>query len=219
MTRSNDFMKLRYDLWEEGTDDLTLEQEAALLRIVLLIYRRGGPFPNKPETIARSLRKSARFTERIIGQLVELGKLKIEDGMIHNTRAINEVAEREARSRQMAQLGSAGGTTRARRQKQAAEAASVPVEPDHQDDIVFRAGSKMLTRAEIEELKDTFPHINVRGELAAIQGAIVKKDDWRGFIRSVLKNADTKAREAKLKIEAQARAPIAQRPAYRPPLV
>ena len=75
------------------------------------------------------------------------------------------------------------------------------------------------TRAEIEELKDTFPHINVRGELAAIQGAIVKKDDWRGFIRSVLKNADTKAREAKLKIEAQARAPIAQRPAYRPPLV
>ncbi len=40
-----EFYKMEYEAWDEGTDDLTLEQEGAYLRLCHQMYRRRGSIP------------------------------------------------------------------------------------------------------------------------------------------------------------------------------
>ena len=104
--KRKEFMKLFYEDWLEGTDGLTLEQEGAYLRIVIAIYKRGKPLPNRPVTIRHMLRKSKKWTEDTIAFLISEGKLKIDqDGCTRRQDGRVPCAERPERSSCLARRG------------------------------------------------------------------------------------------------------------------
>jgi uncharacterized protein YdaU (DUF1376 family) len=74
------------DDWLSGTLDLTLEQEAAYLRVCLLIYSRGGPIPDNERWLAGACRVSTRRWRALRQALVDAGKITIVDGLIHQSR-------------------------------------------------------------------------------------------------------------------------------------
>lgn len=89
-----DWYKMNPVDWNEGTNSLSLEQEAAYLRICNAIYIAGGPISNNAFVVAGLLRCNDRKAKRIVSELVEAGKLTIEDGSICNRRALDEVSAR-----------------------------------------------------------------------------------------------------------------------------
>lgn len=74
------------DDWLSGTLDLTLEQEAAYLRVCLLIYARGGPIPDNERWLAGACRVSTRRWRALRQALVDAGKITIEGGLIRQSR-------------------------------------------------------------------------------------------------------------------------------------
>ena len=86
------------DAWDDGTRDLTLEQEAAYLRVVNAIRRVGGPIPMDYRQLRHLWRCSQRRARNIVSDLEEAGKIEIRDGWIHNPRSMRDLAE-EARLR------------------------------------------------------------------------------------------------------------------------
>lgn len=117
----SDWYKMNPVDWNDGTDELSLEQEAAYLRICHAIYITERPVSLNWFVIAGLLRCNDRKAKRLVAELVELGKLSIEDGHISNRRAIEEVSTRSRLSVDRASAGSRGGIesgkTRAKRLK------------------------------------------------------------------------------------------------------
>lgn len=100
--------------WNEGTNALTLEQEAAYLRICNAIYIAGGPISNNKFVVAGLLRCNDRKAKRLVNELIEAGKLTIEDGLICNRRALDEVSNRSRLQVERQSAGSRGGTESAK---------------------------------------------------------------------------------------------------------
>lgn len=100
--------------WNDGTDDLTLEQEAAYLRICHAIYITERPVRANGFVIAGLLRCGERKATRLLEELVEAGKLVIEDGLIANRRALEEVSTRGRVRVERQSAGSRGGVASAR---------------------------------------------------------------------------------------------------------
>lgn len=86
MSRCRRWIPLYVDDWLAGTADLTLEQEAAYLRVCLLIYSRGGPIPDNERWLAGACRVSTRRWRALRQALVDAGKITIEDGLIRQRR-------------------------------------------------------------------------------------------------------------------------------------
>lgn len=108
-----DYFKLNIGDWNVGTDSLSLEQEAAYLRVVSAIMLYEQAIPNNLRTLAGLWRCNERKAKRLLAELVEAGKLVVEGGKIHNPRALREAAEiRAARSAKRA-AGRKGGSSRA----------------------------------------------------------------------------------------------------------
>lgn len=95
--------------WNEGTNGLSLEQEAAYLRICNAIYIAGGPISNNAFVVAGLLRCNDRKAKRLISELVEAGKLTIEGDSISNRRALEEVSARSRLSVERESAGRRGG--------------------------------------------------------------------------------------------------------------
>lgn len=100
--------------WNDGTDDLTLEQEAAYLRICHAIYITERPIRANGFVIAGLLRCGERKASRLLEELVAAGKLVVEDGLISNRRALEEVSSRSRVSGERAASGSRGGVASAK---------------------------------------------------------------------------------------------------------
>src|SRR5690554_2078430 len=105
----SDWYKMNPVDWNDGTDDLTLEQEAAYLRICHAIYITERAVRDNPFVIAGLLRCNERKAKRILAELVEAGKLVIEEGHISNRRAVEEVSNRNQTRTERKSAGSRGG--------------------------------------------------------------------------------------------------------------
>lgn len=99
--------------WDFGTANLSLEQEAAYLRIVNAIHKHDGPVPDNDRVLAGMFRCSTRKARALISGLIEAEKLTVEDGKIWNDRARSDLVHRGFVSISRAESGAKGGRTRA----------------------------------------------------------------------------------------------------------
>ncbi|WP_368737025.1 DUF1376 domain-containing protein [Methylobacterium brachythecii] len=99
-----------FEAWDEGTDELTLEQEAAYLRLCHQLYRRKAAIPSAATTLARIWRCHPNKARKLLADLVEAGKVIECDGHLTNTRVTRELDARETRRTQQADAGHIGGT-------------------------------------------------------------------------------------------------------------
>lgn len=108
------FYKMDPAKWDFGTADLSLEEEAAYLRIVNAIHKHEGPVPNNDRVLAGLFRVSPRKARALVSALEAAGKITIEDGQICNDRARDDLAQRGFTSKSRAESGAKGGAARAR---------------------------------------------------------------------------------------------------------
>lgn len=78
----------------EGTQEMSLELKGAYIMVLNLMYTRGGPVSDEPGFISRYVGCSVRKWKQVRDQLVALGKIYVQDGMISNSRA-DEVLEKQ----------------------------------------------------------------------------------------------------------------------------
>ena len=107
------FYKMDPAKWDFGTADLSLEEEAAYLRIVNAIHKHDGPVPNNDRVLAGLFRTSTRKARTLVDALVAAGKVTIEDGHIWNERARSDLVQRGFTTISRAEAGAKGGRTRA----------------------------------------------------------------------------------------------------------
>ena len=107
------FYKMDPGAWDFGTAELSLEEEAAYLRIVNAIHKHEGPVPDNDRVLAGMFRTSTRKARALVKALVAAGKIGIEDGKIWNDRARSDLVQRGFTSISRAESGAKGGRTRA----------------------------------------------------------------------------------------------------------
>jgi len=104
-----DFYKMDPADWDQGTARLSLEEEAAYLRIVNSIHKHKGPVPDVDRVLAGMFRTSTRKARSLVLALIEAGKIIIEDGAIWNDRARSDLVHRGFVSVSRAESGAKGG--------------------------------------------------------------------------------------------------------------
>lgn len=77
-----EFYKMDYEAWDEGTDELTLEQEAAYLRLCHQLYRRKASIPSTPAPLGRIWRCHPNKAKKLLADLVAAGKVVERDGAV-----------------------------------------------------------------------------------------------------------------------------------------
>lgn len=132
-----DWYKMNPVDWNDGTDDLTLEQEAAYLRLCHAIYITERPIRDNGFVVAGLLRCNDRKAKRLISELEAAGKITVENGVISNRRAAEEVSNRNRTRAERKLAGSRGGVESAKARAKSLEnndtgqaIASTSVEPD-----------------------------------------------------------------------------------------
>jgi hypothetical protein len=117
-----EWYKLAYDAWDEGTHDLTLEEEAALLRVCNQIYRRKGPIPNSRKLLCSLWRCHPNRADRLLDALLSKKKIILnEDGDLTNYRATTELVTRREVAERRASSGRLGGRHRSDPEKKTNE--------------------------------------------------------------------------------------------------
>ena len=104
-----DFYKMDPADWDQGTARLSLEEEAAYLRIVNSIHKHKGPVPDVDRVLAGMFRTSTRKARSLVLALIDAGKIVIEDGAIWNDRARSDLVHRGFVSVSRAESGAKGG--------------------------------------------------------------------------------------------------------------
>ncbi len=104
-----DFYKMDPADWDNGTARLTLEEEAAYLRIVNSIHKHKGPVPDVDRVLAGMFRPSTRKARSLIAGLIEAGKVTVAGGAIWNDRARSDLVHRGFVSISRAESGAKGG--------------------------------------------------------------------------------------------------------------
>lgn len=105
----SDWYKMNPVDWNDGTDDLTLEQEAAYLRLCHAIYITERPIRDNGFVVAGLLRCNERKAKRLLAELEAAGKIVIEGGFISNRRAVEELSNRNQIRIERQLAGSRGG--------------------------------------------------------------------------------------------------------------
>ncbi len=82
--------------WNVATDDLTLEQEAAYLRIVNAIRLNERPITLNKFALCGMLRCNDRKAKRILDELVAAGLIDVSDGLIRDKLQPAEPPVRQA---------------------------------------------------------------------------------------------------------------------------
>lgn len=98
--------------WLVKTGNLTPEQCGLYIQIIALIYANRGPVPLDTARFGRLLNCSARKAKVLFEELVSLGKLKIHEGFVTNSRAESELKVK----RTIIESGSKGGRKTAENQ-------------------------------------------------------------------------------------------------------
>lgn len=78
----------------EGTQEMSLELKGAYIMVLNLMYTRGGPVSDEPGFLSRYVGCSVRKWKHVRDELVAMGKLHVQNGMISNSRA-DEVLEKQ----------------------------------------------------------------------------------------------------------------------------
>lgn len=84
----SEFYKMQPLNWDRGTDNLTLEQEAAFLRSCNAIYAADQPIAANYRVLARMWRCNERKAKRLLAELVDTGKVIVSGGFITFERQI-----------------------------------------------------------------------------------------------------------------------------------
>lgn len=136
------FYKMDPAAWDFGTSDLSLEEEAAYLRIVNAIHKHDAPVPNNDRVLAGLFRSSTRKARTLLDALLAARKVVIEDGAIWNDRARSDLVRRGFTSVSRSESGAKGGRTRAENAAKALEnndveqaIASSRIEKNREEDI------------------------------------------------------------------------------------
>lgn len=117
----SDFYRMDPGDWDFGTAHLTLEEEAAYLRIINAIHKHKGPVPDQDRVLAGLFRVSTRKARSLVMALARAEKITVEDGFIWNERARKDLIQRGFVSISRAESGAKGGRTRAERAAKALE--------------------------------------------------------------------------------------------------
>lgn len=104
-----EFYKFEIANWNEGTANLTLEQEAAYLRIVNAIRLSDQPITFNMFVLCGLWRCNERKAKRILQELIDAGKVHIEDGKIINEKAVEAASNLRRLRADRASAGSRGG--------------------------------------------------------------------------------------------------------------
>ena len=79
--------------WNVATDDLTLEQEAAYHRVVSQIRLYERPFRHNLRVLSGLWRCNERKAKRLLQELIDAGKLTVEDGFIIDEKAVDDASK------------------------------------------------------------------------------------------------------------------------------
>jgi hypothetical protein len=109
----NGWYKMEPLKWDRGTDDLTLEQEAAFLRVVNAINAAHQPIRENYRMLAGMWRCHERRAKRLVAELVAAGKIEIADGWITNRKAMKVMEARLDQFQKRAAAGREGGLAKA----------------------------------------------------------------------------------------------------------
>lgn len=180
------FYKMFPSAWDCGTANLSLEEEAAYLRIVNAIHTHDGPVPDNDRVLAGLFRSSTRKARALIDALVKAGKVTVEDGQIWNDRARSDLVQRGFISNSRSESGAKGGRTRAesaakslKEKEQAQAIASTRIEENRVEDTVSK---DTAADAPIDPAKVAFDAgvkvLTAAGKSASAARSIVGK--WRG---------------------------------------
>lgn len=104
-----EYYKFEIANWDEGTAMLTLEQEAAYLRVVNAIRLKDQPLTFNMFALCGIWRCNERKAKRLLDELVAAGKLRIEDGKIINDKAVEDASNLRRLRADRASAGRRGG--------------------------------------------------------------------------------------------------------------
>lgn len=211
----SNFYKMDPAKWDFGTADLSLEEEAAYLRIVNAINKHDAPVPNNPRVLSGMFRCSLRKAKSLLEVLIEAGKVYVEDGKIWNERARSDVFQRQFASVSASESGAKGGRKRAENAAKALKNnnqdqanASSRIEENRIDSKSAGARAKKSTGSRIREdwvlpkdwgdwsLSEGMTESEVRAEAAkfkdywlSLSGRNATKLDWQATWRNWCRNA------------------------------
>lgn len=148
--------------WDFGTSELSLEEEAAYLRIINAIHKHDQPVPNNDRVLAGMFRCSTRKARVLVAALIEAGKVRIEGDCITNDKAISDIVQRGFVSGSRAESGAKGGRKRA---ENAAKS------------LVDNESGQANASSRIEENRIEIPEANASGRDAS-ESVDPKKEFW-----------------------------------------
>jgi uncharacterized protein YdaU (DUF1376 family) len=106
-----EFYKMDFRAWNVGTIDLSLEQEAAYLRLCHAMYDARGPIPNSTRLLMGLFRCGNVKATALVRHLITTGKIELtEDGLLTNRRVSEELVGRDSLSSERSVAGKRGGT-------------------------------------------------------------------------------------------------------------
>jgi uncharacterized protein YdaU (DUF1376 family) len=117
----SEFWKLNIGDWNVGTDDLTLEQEAAYLRVINAIRLYDQPIKHNLRVLSGLWRCNERKAKRLLADLVSAGKLTVQDGLIINERAVEDASNLRQLRMERASAGRRGGIESGKARRKALE--------------------------------------------------------------------------------------------------
>jgi uncharacterized protein YdaU (DUF1376 family) len=113
-----------------GMFELTLEERGAYNTVLDLIYARSGHLPDDDGFLAGWMRCDRRIWKRIKARLIELGKIYIVDGEIHNSKADEVVLTALSRALSISELNRSKGRKSGEVRRRARELAEPGHEPN-----------------------------------------------------------------------------------------
>jgi uncharacterized protein YdaU (DUF1376 family) len=87
-----EFYKMEYEAWDEGCVGLSLELEAAYLRLCHQMYRRRGPVVDNIESLGRLWCVHPNKARALLRKLISAGKIRrVEGSKLSNARVTTEL--------------------------------------------------------------------------------------------------------------------------------
>lgn len=174
-----DFWQIDIGDWHTATDDLTLEQEAALLRVINATRLYNQPIRHNLRVLTGLWRCNERKAKRLLDELMAAGVLMVEDGSIINRRAVEE-ASKLAQSRVDKQsAGRRGGieSGKSRRKtlenKETGEAPASTIEENRIEENIVGSSSSAREPAH-DPPSSQAPVTNVPDEAWALWRAVIR---------------------------------------------
>jgi len=109
------FLKLYIGDYERDTGHLTLTQHGALFGLLRTYYAKEGPLPNDLPTLYRIARAFDSAEQKAVRSVVQEFFREGQDGMLHNKRADEQIADDQRRIEVAKENGRRGGRPRSSR--------------------------------------------------------------------------------------------------------